>query len=446
MSEINGSNSSTQTLPRAERRRQARAEMKKLQAADPRDVLEDEGFTALAHQCGLVGLAKMMEEDVNNACGVRGKWEQNPQKRTGSRNGWELGAVWIGGAWVQVERPRAVRVGGGEIELDSYRKAQNPEFLSRAVLTSTILGVSLRNHAKVVGAINPLPSEMKTSGLSKSALGRRFIAAADSFLSTFLSRALNERYLAVWLDAVAEGDYSVLAAIGLTADGTKKVLGLRQGATETADFCAEFLEDLKSRGLSAKQGILWVVDGGAGTLKALREVFGQDVLIQRCRVHKRRNIVEKLTLPASEKERVANELEAVWAIQEPVLAGAKLELLARGLEANEHCAAARSLREGLKEMLTCTRLGVPPGLIPSLTNTNVIESTFSVHEGVAHRVKRWQNGAQVQRWVAASSARAEKAFERVGDPELMARLARALERHVSKCNAEPPRPALALAS
>ena len=74
MSEINGSNSSTQTLPRAERRRQARAEMKKLQAADPRDVLEDEGFTALAHQCGLVGLAKMMEEDVNNACGVRGKW------------------------------------------------------------------------------------------------------------------------------------------------------------------------------------------------------------------------------------------------------------------------------------------------------------------------------------------------------------------------------------
>ena len=444
MSEEDHSDPVTKTLSRPERRRQVRETIKKLQSAEPRDVLTKEGLTAMAQQAGLAVLTQLMQDDINKACGVKGKWEQNPEERAGSRNGSILGAVWLNGYWVRIEIPRAVFKCGGEIPLESYIAAQNPEFLSNAALVATVLGVSLRNHPKVVRAVNPSAPDLPVSGLSKSAIGRRFVAAADIYVADFISRPLNERYLAVWIDAVAEGEHSVLAAIGLTANGHKKVLSLRQGCVENAEICTEFLEELKERGLSAAQGILWVVDGGTAMLKALREVFGPDALVQRCQVHKRRNITEKLELPEDEKQKVAQELEAVWAIQSPILAKAELELLARGLEANGHCAAARSLREGQHETLTCCRLGVPPGLMASLTNTNIIESTFSVHEATAHRVKRWRNGQQVLRWVALSSDRAEKAFKPVGNSEQRAQLASALERHVTKRKGKLPAPAFVL--
>lgn len=443
-----GSQPEERVLPRAERRRRAREARKKLQAVELRQLLKEEGLTALAHQAGLVALMRLMEEDINRACGVKSKWEQNPEGRLGSRNGWGPGAVWIGGSWVQIERPRAVRSkaeGGGEIPLESYVAAQNPELLSNAVLTATVLGVSLRSHAKVVGAINPVAPELEISGLSKSTIGRRFLAAADNFLASFLKRRLEaDRYLVVWVDAVAEGDFSVLAAVGMTESGTKHVLGLRQGTTETTEFCTEFIEELVGRGLSVDRGVLWVVDGGTGMLSALREVFGPEVLIQRCRVHKKRNVLDKLTLSDDDKRSVAEELERAWAAENPTLARAQLELLARGLESRGQRAAARSLREGLQQMLTCCRLGVPLELLASLTNTNVIESTFSVHEGTAHRVKRWRNGKQVLRWVAAASYRAERAYEKVGSPAALRSLGQALERHTLRREAAR-RPELARA-
>lgn len=445
MSKVPSSKQLKVVLPRAERRRRAREARRKLEATELRQLLVDEGLTALAHQTGLEALATMMEEDIDRACGVRGKWEQNPEGRLGSRNGRGFGAVWIGGRLLQIDRPRAVYAGGREIAVESYQAAQNPEFLSNAVLTATVLGVSLRNHAAVVGAINPIAPDRETSGLSKSTIGRRFLAAADSFLDHFLNRRLDERYLVVWVDAIAEGDYAVLAAVGLTEGGVKKVLGLRQGSTETSDFCREFIEELQGRGLSAHQGLLWVVDGGPGMACALREIFGPDVLIQRCRVHKKRNVLDKLTLWEDEKKSVAEELDRAWALEDPVLARATLELLARSLESRGQRAAAASLREGHKQMLTCCQLGLPLELMASLTNTNVIESTFSIHEAVARRVKRWRNGKQVLRWVAAASYKAEKAFGRVGNFEALSKLASALERYVPR-KAIADQTVLALAS
>ena len=212
MSEKNVSNPFTQTLPlsRPERRRRAREARKRLKSPDERKLLVKEGLSSLAHQAGLAALMRLMEQDVDRTCGVKGKWEQNREGRIGSRNGWGPGTVWLGGFCVQIQRPRAVRAerhGGGELPIESYQQAQNPEFLSNAALTATMLGVSLRNHAKVVGAINPVTQELPISGLSKSTIGRRFIAAADELLSTFLKRPLSERYLVVWVDAVAEGDH-----------------------------------------------------------------------------------------------------------------------------------------------------------------------------------------------------------------------------------------------
>lgn len=403
-------------------------------------VLKENGLSALAHQTGTAALRQLMDAEIDQQCGVKGKWEQNPHRRQGYRNGWGPGTVWIGGRSVSFERPRAVRTkeaGGGEIVIESYLAAQDPEFASDAVLTALVLGVSQRSYPNVVNAVNPV-GDVAARNLSKSAVGRQFIAAANQYLKAFLSRRLDQRYLVVWIDAVAAGDYSALAAVGLMESGEKQVLGLRQCSSEGAAECREFLEELVERGLTDQGGMLFVVDGGKGLGVAIREVFGSNVLVQRCQIHKKRNVLDKL--PESAREAVGLQLEELWSCHNPKLAQAKLELMARSLEAQKYIRAARSLREGGRDLLTCCILGVPPALLATVTNTNVIESAFSLHESTSHRVKRWRNGKQFLRWVAAGLYRAERAFARLSDTESLAKLAQALARHAEarKKSATPP--------
>lgn len=415
-------------LSRPERRRAAR-EARAGQVPDPARVLKKDGLSALAHQAGTAALRQLMDAEIDRQCGVKGKWEQNPHQRQGYRNGWGPGTVWIGGRSVPFERPRAVRTkeaGGGEIVIESYLAAQDPEFASDAVLTALVLGVSQRCYPKVVNAVNPV-GDVAARNLSKSAVGRQFIAAASQYLKAFLSRRLDQRYLVVWIDAVAAGDYSALAAVGLMESGEKQVLGLRQCSSEGAAECREFLEELVERGLSGDGGVLFVVDGGKGLGVAIREVFGSNVLVQRCQIHKKRNVLEKL--PESAREAAGLQLEELWSCHNPKLAQAKLEQMARSLEVQKYTSAARSLREGGQDLLTCCILGVPPALLATVTNTNVIESAFSLHESTSHRVKRWRNGKQFLRWVAAGLYRAERAFARLSDAESLAKLAQALTRH-----------------
>lgn len=417
-------------LSRAERRRELRAIRHRARALDLESILKLEGLSALAHQAGMAALTRLMEQEIDRHCGVKGKWEQNPGGRRGYRNGWEVGTVWIGGRPVSIERPRAIRTkeaGGGEIAIESYIAAQDPEFASDAVLTSLVLGVSQRTFSTVVNAVNPV-GNVPVKGLSKSAVGRLFVAAASQYLKVFLSRRLDQRYLVVWIDAVAAGDYSALAAIGLLESGEKQVLGLRQCTSEGTSECREFLEELSERGLSSKEGLLFVVDGGKGIGAALREVFGNQVLVQRCQVHKKRNVLDKL--PESARDSVSKQLEELWSCQNPKLAQAKLELLARNLEYQKLLSAARSLREGGRELLTACLLEIPPGLLATVTNTNVIESAFSLHESTSHRVKRWRNGKQFLRWVAAGLYRAERAFRRLTDQQVLKKLGQALKSHV----------------
>lgn len=421
------SQSNVVPLSRSERRRALRES--RGQSPDLARILKEDGLSALGYQTGLAALGQLMEAEIDAQCGVKGKWEQNPGQRQGYRNGWGPGMVWIGGRSVGIERPRAVRTkgaGGGEIVLESYLAAQDPGFASDAVLTALVLGVSQRSYSPVVNAVNPV-GDVPTRNLSKSAIGRQFIAAANQYLKAFLARRLDQRYLVVWIDAVAAGAYSALAAVGLTESGEKQVLGLRQCSSEGTAECREFLEELCERGLSGKDGVLFVVDGGKGLAAALREVFGDSVLVQRCQVHKKRNVLEKL--PESAREAVGLQLEDIWSCQNPTLAQAKLELLARNLESQRHTSAAKSLREGGRDLLTSCILGVPPALLGTVTSTNVIESAFSLHESTSHRVKRWRNGKQFLRWVAAGLYRAERAFVRLTDKESLVKLGQALRHH-----------------
>lgn len=402
---------------------------------DLRRVLYQDGHLALSHQAGKNALDELMEEDACHQCGV-GQKGTHSTERTGYRNGYEAGTVFLGGQQTHVLRPRVVGVEGGERPIESYQAARDPKLLNQAALTACVLGVSQRHHAEVLLAAAPLGSDPTAgSGLSRSAVGRRFIAAANQKVKELLSRNLDDRYLVVWLDGVGESGYLAVAAVGLTDKGEKKILGLRQGSTEDATLCREFLEDLRMRGLSTARGLLFVVDGGKGIARAIREVFGQEVAVQRCRCHKKRNILDKLTLSEAECDAVERGLEEAWKSSSDTLGRARLELLARGLEARGQGSAAASLREGMRETITCTRLGIPVGLNASLTNTNIIESTFSQHESTAHRVKRWQNGEQLVRWAGVALWRAEQAFGTVGDAELLRQLCEALERHAAASSA-----------
>lgn len=426
---------------RAERRRATRETLRKQQEmrrdaaeADLRQVVLHDGVLAMGYEFALTALNDMMEEDVNRQCGVQSKGKHS-KTRTGRRNGYESGSIIVGGCRIPVLRPRVVGLNGQELPIESYNAARNPKFLDNAALVGCVGHVTQRKHRTVLEAFAPLGQNAQgATSLSKSAIGRRFIAIADSKVKEVLARRLDDRFLAVWIDAIQEADYAVICAVGLTETGEKKVLGLRQGSTEDAVLSREFLENLVSRGFSSEAGVLFIIDGGKGLARGLRDVFGNNVLVQRCRIHKKRNVLEKLTLTGAERDALERDFDALWRKPNAQVAQAHLELLARGLDAQGQTAAASSLREGAKEMFTCTRLGIPTELHGNLSNTNAIESTFSQHEDVANRVKYWRNGQQVLRWVTLGVLAAEKAYSTVGTGPLLRQLSSVLEA-VSKAHA-----------
>jgi putative transposase len=400
-------------VSRAERRRKQREVPS---SGELRRVVLEDGLLAMSRAMALPTLQAMMEEDANLQCGVQ-KGKHKPT-RTGYRNGYERGSVVVAGRHIEIQRPRVVGLQGGELPIESYQAARNPEFLSRAALTACVRGVSQRKHRGVLEALAPL-GDVDGISMSKSAVGRRFVAAADQKLRDLLARRLDQRFLAVWMDCIQESDYAVVCAVGLTEAGDKTVLGVRQGTTEDTVLCREFLEDLVVRGFSAADGVVFVIDGGKGLSRALHEVFGNDVLVQRCRIHKKRNIMDKLTLTGDERDAIERRIDDLWQYPNARVGLAHLELLARNLVAVGQTAAAGSLREGAKEMFTCTRLGVPSELWVSLSNTNVIESGFSQVATVYSRVKRWRSGGMMLRWVSIGVMEAERSFSKVGTTALL---------------------------
>jgi transposase-like protein len=397
----------------------------------------------MAFDVAMRTLHSLMEQDANRQCGIEKKG-QHGAARTAYRNGYERGSIVFAGRHMEIRRPRVVALEGGELPIVSYQAARNPAFLREAALTACVRGVSQRKHRGILEALAPIGHHDAT-GLSKSAVGRRFMAEADKRVKALLERRLDERFLTVWTDCIQEGGYAVVCAVGLTDAGDKKVLGLRQGTTEDTVLCRELFEDLVSRGFSSEEGVLFVVDGGKGLSRALREVFGNDVKVQRCRVHKKRNVMDKLTLTGDERSAIERRIDDLWRHPNARVGQAHLELLARNLESIGQTSAAGSLREGAREMFTCTSLGVPDELWTSLTNTNVVESGFSQVATVSGRVKRWLNGRQVLRWVGVGALEAEKSFAKTGSVLLLKQLDTVLRLAVTQKN-NTPLPELARAA
>jgi len=333
------------------------------------------------------------------------------------RHGHQLGYVIYGGRKVTLERPRLRSRENKEVPLASYQAFQKDGKMQQAVARQLTRQCSSRDYE---GAIDGF---LKGYGLKRSSVSRHWKAATAKELESLMQRPVPKDLLVLMMDSKFFGGDCLVAAIGIDLAGRKHVLGIWHGATENATVVKGLLEDLVSRGLESERKMLIVLDGAKALRKAVSMVLGEQGLVQRCRVHKLRNVLDQL--PEDKKAQAGWRLRAAWARKDPKAAEKDLRKTAQWLEPSWPMAAA-SLLEGLEETLTIQKLNLPPGLCRILCNTNLIENCFSQAAHRTHQVKRWNGPRMIMRWTAAALLAAEKNFRRIKGCEQLALLEKIL--------------------
>jgi len=387
------------------------------------DILADTrtAFFGLCLEAGQQVLTTMMEAERTQLCGP--KHVPNPHRRA-YRHGRVAGEVTLGGRRICVPRLRARSVGGAELVLPSFAYAAARDPLDARTLEAMAIGVSTREYGR---ALDPLPVGRTARSVTKSSVSRRFVALTRARLTTWLAQPLDALDIRVVLiDGLHFRDHVILLALGITAKGDKHVLAVREGTTENATVCKALLADLRDRGLDLDRPILFIVDGGTGLRKAIREHCGRAALVHRCQIHKRRNVLEHL--PEAMRPRIGRALDEAYALPDAALAQRRLEQLAAGLE-RTHPGAAASLREGLAETLTLQRLGVTGALYRTLRSTNAIENLNGLVGHFIRNVRRWRDGRMLVRWIATGLADAQQRFRRIRGCSDLAALIRNLDHH-----------------
>ena len=276
--------------------------------------------------------------------------------------------------------------------------------LGPRILSILMKGVSTRDYKTI------LPAMAETVGVSKSQISREFAAASEQQLKTLCERRFDEMdILIMYIDGIQFGDCHVIVAIGVDSGGSKHVLGLREGSSENGRVVTDLLTDLVERGVKPDRPRLFVIDGSKALRCAIDAVYGCENPVQRCRNHKIRNVLGYL--PEEQKDQAKAAMQAAFLLDADK-GIKKLKQLARWFE-QEYPSAAASLLEGLEEMFTINRLGLPKALRRCLGSTNVIESPNSGIRSRTRRVKNWRDHAMVVRWVAAALLHMEKRFKRI---------------------------------
>ncbi len=366
-----------------------------------------EGLLALAVATGLQVMHTIMQEDVTTICGPKGR---HVLDRAAVRHGSEAGSVVLGGRRVPVRRPRVRGVGdAGEVPVPAYEHFSQVDVLETMAVERMLAGLSTRRY--VVG-LEPVGEavEAAATATSKSAVSRRFVQATERALSELVSRDLTGvDVVAVMIDGVHFAEHLCVVALGVTTDGTKVPLGLAEGATENTTVVTGLLEDLRDRGLDVTRPVLVCIDGAKALRSAVRRIFDKPV-IQRCQLHKIRNVEDHL--PERLRSEAARRMREAHRQDSHLEAKAQLERLAKDLD-RTHPGAAASVREGLDETLTVLRLGLPTALRSTFRSTNAVESMISIARDHSRNVKRWRGGQMALRWCAAGMLEAEKQFRRV---------------------------------
>lgn len=409
-------------------RRVRKAGRQLLAALDCKAVLEllQEGLHNLAVDIGRLVAVGLLEDEADRLCGER--YVHNPGRaatRYGGQRGWAV----LAGHKVPIERPRVRYVAGrGEAQLSVYGQLQRAGNLGGAVLRRVVHGVSARNYEQVVEQVR------QGFGVKRASVSRTFVRVMTERIRQFCERRWDGvRFVAIIIDGTNYAGAMMVAVLGITAKGTKHILGLRQGASENAQVCKELLESLRERGVAMDVPTLVVLDGAKALRSAVVSVWGAYAEVQRCQVHKKRNVKEHLA--EQHWPELSRRLAEAYGETDYGRALALLKQTAAWLQRINPDAAA-SLREGMEETLTLVRLGVHSDLRKTLSSTNVIESAFSVAELVTGRVKRWRDGDMRWRWCVAGLLHAEEHFRRVDGYRHIGQLLIALERAAPKASVD----------
>ena len=335
---------------------------------------------------------------------------KHPGKKADGAIGWhgqQDGVVSLAERKLRISKPRLRRRGkvkSKEVEIPAYAAMRTHSRIGGRMLDILMRGVSTRNYGDV------LPEMAETVGISKSTISRKSIEASEKVLQELMERRFDDTdILIVYIDGIVFSGHHVIVAIGVDSEGHKHMLGLRDGASENATVCTALLEDLVERGVKPDRRRLFVIDGSRALRKAIDAVYGQENPVQRCRNHKRKNVLDHV--PDSMKETVKATMNAAYRLDSDK-GMARLNELGKMLE-TLHPSAAGSLREGLAETFTVNRLGLPGSLRRCLCTTNVIESPNSGIRRRTGRVTRWTDGSMVLRWVASALTETEKSFRRI---------------------------------
>ena len=372
---------------------------------EDRVAMIQDGLHNLACQLGLMAAQELLQADIQDLCGPL---HQRRPGRKASRWGSQSGTVVLAGRKVPILKPRARTQDGREVVLETYQKLQNPESMPENALRRMVRGVSCREYE---GCLEPLA---KGFGIKRSSVSRGFVKASANQMKTLGERRFEgQEFVAVFIDGVPYGGEMLVVALGVKGGkdaGEKVILGLRQGATENAQVCTDLLTNLRDRGLSFENPMLFVLDGSKALAAAVKRLCGPQAPIQRCQQHKIRNVLGYLA--DKHHDDVRGRMASAYACKDWREGEKALNTLAAWLTRINPDAAA-SLREGLEETLTVAKLGLPALLAKSLVTTNPIESAFSVAGKVTGRVKRWRGGDMRQRWATAGLMRAEESFRRL---------------------------------
>lgn len=333
--------------------------------------------------------------------------QRSPGKRSGDvrYHGHQDGIVHLKERKLRVRRPRLRHKTDGEVPIPAYESMRTRPRLTERMMKIMIDGVSTRRYKNVI------PEMAESVGISKSAVSRANIEAGERLLAELAERRFDDLdILIIYIDAICLGDYHILGAIGVDSTGSKHMLGLREGSSENSVVATELLNDLVARGVKPDRHRLFVIDGAKALRNAIDAVYGSNNPVQRCRIHKLRNVIGHL--PKEQHRNARSTLCAAWKMDDVHEGMRQIEQLAQWYD-RSHPSAAASLREGLTEMFTINAMNLPSKLMRCLSTTNVIESANWGARQRVGRVRNWQSGAMAIRWASCAFEAASKQFRKV---------------------------------
>lgn len=371
---------------------------------------------------GLKAVEHELQQEISQLAGKRysrggdiKRWGENP------------GSVYLGDQKVQTPVPRIRNLKTKtEVALKTYERLQSPQVIDNMALSRVINGMSQRDYEKAAIAVP------ETFGIKKTSTCRRFIRASGKKLKELLERDLSSHdIIAIFMDGKSFAENEIVMALGVTINGDKVLLGFVETSTENHKVCKQFLLSLKDRGLNLETEMLFILDGGKGLYKGVKEVMGDKAVIQRCQWHKRENVVSYLDKES--QNRFRRKLQGAYELPTYEKAKKRLEAIKRELHLINESAVA-SLEEGFEETLTVHRLGLFKNLGESFKTTNCIENVNKLLATKTDRVDRWQNSNQRQRWVATAMLEIEPRLRKVRGHKFLKELRSAMKAHVSKAH------------